>query len=195
MSTKKKAGEVLPKIISANTREQAIGVLKEVLEALYISNDYTELVSIKDSLNNCQSDFEKLRQRYRALEVPRKFEDVHNIRTDINFLYSHVSDTFSFDVNRLKIYYEETKTSVRASSMVSLKHDEEFQKEIKATSTSALRDVVGASESYKEYVSLASISYGLYQDLRDFLNSMRQLTDSMASECSYLRTIQRIDAK
>lgn len=186
----KKAGELIPKIIAATTKEKAIEVLNDTLEALYLKNDYTQLVYLKDTLNEYEDKYKETSYKYRELETPRRFQDVHNIRMDLNFLYRDIVDELDFEINRLKIYYEEVKTSVRSSSMLSLREDEEFQSKIKATSTSALRDVVGASGEYKEYISLASISYGLFQNLRDLLNSIRMMTDSLASESGYLKRIE-----
>lgn len=190
MSSKKKAGELLPKIIEATDRNSAIKVLNDVLEALYLTHNYTELVGLKDTLSGYEAKYKEISNRYRNLESPKTFDAVHDIRVDLNFLYRDIVDELDFDVNRLKIYYEEVKTSVRADSMLSLKEDEDFQAKIKANSTSALRDIVGADDGYKEYVSLASISYGLYQNLRNLLNSVRQMTDSLASESAYLRNIE-----
>src|SRR5690606_27246929 len=147
--------------------------------ALYLTNNYTQLVHLKDSLNSYEKHYREISDAYRSLVSPRRFEDVHGIRVDLNFLYRDIVDELDFEINRLKIYYEEIKTSVRAESMLSLKEDEDFQSKIKANSTSALRDIVGADNSYKEFVSLASISYGLYQNLRDLLNSIRLMTDSL----------------
>lgn len=188
--SKKKAGELIPKIIEANTKEKAIEVLNDTLEALYLTNNYTQLVHLKDSLSGYEKQFKDVSNVYRSLVSPRRFEDVHAIRVDLNFLYRDIVDELDFEINRLKIYWEEQKTVVRASSMVSLKEDEDFQSKIKANSTSALRDIVGADDGYKEFVSLASISYGLYQNLRDLLNSIRQMTDSLASESGYLKRIE-----
>lgn len=188
--SKKKAGELIPKIISADTKEKAIEVLNDTLEALYLTNNYTQLVHLKDSLNGYEVKYKEISNEYRSLDSPRRFNDVHGIRVDLNFLYRDIVDELDFEINRLKIYYEEQKTVVRASSMVSLKEDEDFQSKIKANSTSALRDIVGADDGYKEFVSLASISYGLYQNLRDLLNSIRLMTDSLASESSYLKRIE-----
>jgi hypothetical protein len=189
--SKKKAGELIPKIISADTKEKAIEVLNDTLEALYLTTDYTELVHLKDVLNGYEKQYKEISDRYRSLDSPRRFENVHGIRVDLNFLYRDIVDELDFSINKNKIYYEERKTIVRSSSILELREDSEFQERIKATSTSALRDVMGESGSYKKYVSLASISYGLYQNLRDLLNSIRLMTDSLASESSYLKNIER----
>jgi len=58
-----------------------------------------------------------------------------------------------------------------------------------------LRDIVGLEQSYKEYAKLSSISYGLYQDLQNTLNSIRQMIDSIASEEKVAFEIEKRDVK
>lgn len=188
--SKKKAGELIPKIISAKTKEDAIEVLNDTLEALYLKNDYTELVHLKDTLNEYEKQYKEISDTYRSLVSPRRFEDVHGIRVDLNFLYRDIVDDLDFEINRWKVYTEERKSTVRGESLIDLKNDQSVQDQIKATSTSALRDIMGLSSHYQEYTTLSSISYGLYQNLRDLLNSIRLMTDSLASESSYLRRIE-----
>lgn len=193
----KKSLDLIPLIIEAKNKESAINVLKEMLNSLYISNEYIEASKLVDQLKDFKKDYRETVLKYKKLsENIKNFNSLHDIRIELNLLYQNITDTLSFDVNRLKIYYEEYKTVQRSSSIISLKNNEEFQKNnIKATSTSALRDVVGADSEYNEYVTTYSIVYGLYNDLRDTLNSIRQLTDSIASEENFLRNVEKREAK
>ena len=118
-----------------------------------------------------------------------------NTRLALTFLYRDVSDKFSFNINSKKIYFEEMKTSQRAESMKNLRHNDDVQKTFKATSASALRDIVGLDDEYKEYITNASISYGLYQQLGNFLNGIRQFVDYLASAIKTEQQIKQQDAK
>lgn len=189
--SKKKAGELIPKIISADTKEKAIEVLNDTLEALYLTTNYTELVHLKDVLNDYEKQYKEISDRYRRLESPRRFEDVHSIRVDLNFLYRDIVDELDFSINFNKIFYEKRERTVKVESMREAKGDEDLQSELKSTSISALDKIKGGTSVYQEYISLSSISYGLYQNLRDLLNSIRLMTDSLASESSYLKNIER----
>lgn len=188
--SKKKAGELIPKIINADTKEKAIEVLNDTLEALYLTTNYTELVHLKDVLNGYEKQYKELSDAYRSLVFPRQFKDVHGIRVDLNFLYRDIVDELDFSVNFNKIFYEKRERTVKVESMREAKGDEALQSELKSTSISALDKIKGGTSIYQEYISLSSISYGLYQNLRDLLNSIRMMTDSLASESSYLKRIE-----
>jgi hypothetical protein len=79
--------------------------------------------------------------------------------------------------------------------MSSLKDNEDVSGKFKAKSASALRDIIGGDSGYKEYVSLASISYGLWQELGKVLESIRLFTDTMASMAKREMTIDVKDVK
>lgn len=191
----KKAEELIPLIINASDRQSAISVLNKTLESLYLTNDYVNIVHLKDRLQEYQAEYQGIVDTYKELGEVKAYAELHSIRTDLNFLYREVTDNLVFDINRLKIYYEEYKTIQRSRSMESLKENEDFQQKFKAKSTSALRDAVGADKEYNEYVTATSISYGLYQNLQTMLNSIRQMIDSVASEESFLRIIENKDVK
>ncbi len=191
----KKSEKFVQQIIDASDRQGAIEILKAVLDDLYLSDSYVDLVHLKDMLSTFKKEYTEISDAYRLLTVPRKYNDVHEIRVNLNFLYRDISDALSFEVNRLKIFYEEAKTTTRADAMLSLSDNESVQKKVKAVSTSSLRDIVGADSAYKEYVRLASISYGLYQELANTLTSIRQMIDSVASEEKVLFEIEKRDVK
>lgn len=177
-----KSADLIPQIIEAKTKEEAIIVLNETLKMLYLTTNYTEIVALQDILKEYQEDYKKISDVYRSLSTPRSYEDIHAIRIDLNFLFRDTSDALSFDVNRLKVWFEETKTIQRGNSMRNLLDNQEVQEKFKAKSSSALRDIVGLDGDYVEHTSCQSISYGLYQNLSNLLNSIRQMIDSISSE-------------
>lgn len=191
----KKSKILVPQIIAAKTEEEAIVVLKETLKVLNLTTDYVDLNNIKYILNGFESKYKEISEQYRNLSTPKNYEDVHEIRVDLNFLFRDITDEVVFDINKNKIYFEEQKTVQRAESMIQLREDEKFQGKIKATSTSALRDIYGAAEGTKEFVNLAAISYGLYKNLESLLNSIRMTTDSISSEEKYLLAVAIKDVK
>ena len=188
-----KAKDLLPKIIEATTKTQAIEALHEVLEALHLSDNYTNLVKTRDGLSDEKEKFVQMTDDYDKSQ--KTLEDMIDIRTKLNFLYRDVSDKFSYVINKNKIFFEEQKTSVRAEAMRNLKENEEAQTIFKTKSTSRLRDIVGFDTKYQEYISNASISYGLYQELNSVLNSIRMFIDLISSTIKNEQIILQKDVK
>jgi len=191
----KKSEKLVPLIINAKTEQDAVEVLKQTLKILNLTSDYVELNNLKYELNDFEAKFKKVADSYKELGTPKRYIDVHTIRVELNFLYRDITDALAFSINQNKIYFEEQKTVVRAESMLELRDDEALQDKVKAKSTSALRDIYGAAEGTKEFVNLASISYGLYKNLETLLNGVRMLTDSIASEEKYLLMVETRDVK
>lgn len=191
----KKATILVPQIIAARTNEEAIEVLKNTLKVLNLSADYVDLNNTKYILDDFSNQFKEISNRYKELSSPKSFNDIQEIRIDLNFLFRDIVDALSFSINQNKIYFEEQKSVVRAESMLHIADDEIIQGKVKAKSTGSLRDIYGAAEGTKEYVNLAAISYGLYKGLETLLNSIRMLTDSLASESKYLLSVEVKDAK
>lgn len=188
-----KAKELLPQIKNAKTNSEAIEVLHKVLEALHLTNSYTDLVKLKDGLQEEKDRFNSITDGYNKSE--KSLEDMLNTRTALNFCYRDISDNYSFEVYKHKVFWEESKTSVRAESMRKLKDDQEVQKIFSTKSASAVRDIVGLDSGYKSYISNASISYGLYQELNTLLNSIRMFIDLLASSIKHEHIILQKDVK
>ena len=193
MADKKKSKELIPKIIKAVNEDQAVEILYDTLNALYLTSDYTDIVALKDKLEEHKAEFRRITDEFREQE--HDYNSVTKYRAELNFLYRDIQDQLTFDVNRLKIHYEEYKTVQRFESMSSLKENEAVSGQFKAKSASALRDIIGGDSGYKEYVSLASISYGLWQELGKVLESIRLFTDTMASMAKREITIDVKDVK
>lgn len=178
----KKSANLIPLIISAKNHEEAVEVLKSTTDALHLTTSYYHLIDLKNQLDAFQSRFNQFKVDIKSLTVPKEYSDLHNIRLELNFLHMELVDDLAFEINKTKIYWEENKTAVRAEGMLELKKNEKFQSNIKATSTSALRDVVGKANIYKEYINMSAISYGNYMEFQKLVESIKLLTDSIASE-------------
>jgi|31_taG_2_1085359.scaffolds.fasta_scaffold00179_22 inorganic pyrophosphatase len=190
-----KAKELLPNIIEANDEKGAVEVLVKVAEVLHLSQNYSHLVELKDTMEELKGKFKNISDRYREIPTPRPYNSLHELRMELSFLFRDFTDALAFEINKSKIFHEERKTEARAIAMIELKNDADFQKKIKATSTSALRDIIGASSSYQEFITLASFSYGLYQEYQKMSDAMKMLNDSLASECREAQYNDLKDAK
>lgn len=189
MDRKKKAGELLDLIVASKNHEDALATLNKALEMLYLTSDYTYLVGLKDKLTSFQEQFKTLSTRYDKSE--KRYCDIDEIRTDCAFLYREINDELSFDINRLKIHHEEDKTARRYDAMVNMKDNEHF----KAASASAARDLVGGDAGYREYIALASMSYGLWKEHGSLLDSIKLFTDALASRAKSEFEIETRDVK
>lgn len=190
-----KAKDLVPLIVEAANEKEAINVLVKVAETLHLSQNYTHLVTLKDTMEEYKEKFKEISDRYRQIPTPRPYNSLHELRMELSFVFRDFTDDLAFEINKSKIFHEERKTEARAIAMVELKNDPDFQKQIKATSTSALRDIIGASSSYQEFITLASFSYGLYQEYQKMSDAMKMLTDALASECREAQYHDLKDAK
>jgi hypothetical protein len=190
-----KSESLLPLIMEATTKDQAVDALIKVTEALHLSQNYFFLVELRDSMTEYKSKFRDITERYRQIPTPRQYYQLHELRMELSFLSRDFADAFAFEVNKAKIFHEERKTEARATGILELRESKEFQERIKATSPSALRDMVGASGVYQEYISLAAVSYGLYQEFHKVGDSMKLFSDSLASECRESQHLEHKDAK
>ena len=190
-----KAKDLVPLIVGATDEKAAVNVLVKVAETLHLSQNYTHLVTLKDTMEEYKEKFKEISNRYRQIPTPRPYNSLHELRMELSFVFRDFTDDLAFEINKSKIFHEERKTEARAIAMVELKNDPDFQKQIKATSTSALRDIIGASSSYQEFITLASFSYGLYQEYQKMSDAMKMLNDSLASECREAQYHDLKDAK
>lgn len=188
-----KAKDLIPQITSATTKEEAIEVLHNVLEALHLSESYTNLIKIRDELSDYKQNYVRITDGYD--KSGKTIEDMLNTRLSLNFLYRDISDKFSYKINFQKIFWEEKKTNVRAQSMKNLKNNADVQELFNTKSTSALRDIVGLDNEYQQFITNASISYGLYQELLILLNGIRQFIDYLASSIKQEQLIKQQDVK
>lgn len=191
----KKSESLIPEIVSADTKEKAVHALIAITEALHLSQNFFFLVELKDNIDEYKLRYRKLTDRYKSIPTPRSYQALHELRMELSFLSRDFADEFAFEVNKAKIFHEERKTEARASGMLELKGDKEFQANMKATSASALREMVGASVVYQEYIALAAVSYGLYQEFHKVGDSMKMFNDSLASECREAQYTEQKDAK
>jgi hypothetical protein len=190
-----KSEKLIPIILEADTQEKAIEALVEVVETLHLSQNYFHLVDLKDTLESYKFKFKSISDRYRQIPTPRPYNSLHELRMELSFLSRDFSDDLAFEVNKSKIFHEERKTEARATGMLELADNKDFQSKMKASSASALRELVGASGVYQEYISLASVSYGLYQEFHKVGDSIKMFSDALASECREVQYHELKDVK
>ena len=190
----KKAENLIPLIIEANDRDKAIEVLSEVLNALYLSTSYTKMVKLQDRLKHYQKEFKTITEGLNEEGVVIEYEQLNHIRISLSFLYRDIQDELSAPINSNKIYYEEVKTARRADALSELKGSDEAL-ELGAKSTSALKDILGASKSYREYASEYAIAYGNYRTLINLLDAVKNVLDAVASRERNELHIKQKDAK
>lgn len=191
----KKSGLLVEEIIKASNRDEAIATLNNVLKALYLNSDYTELVGYKDKLNVFQTDFNKLSKELEALEIPHKYTDIHVFRQKFNFIYRELVDELVFDISRLRVLWGDDRRTMVRGEVISQLQEEKAVEGGKKPSISSLRETYGDSDSYKEWYQNKSVSYGLYKQLNSLLESIRLHLDSLASEEKSLLLIDRNDVK
>jgi len=185
----KKAKKIIDLIVKAKTNEDAVDVLNQTLKELYITSDYTFLVSLQDKMNDYQQEFKSLCDSYDASD--KSYQIIDEIRTNCAFLFREVNDELSFDIDRLKIFYENDKTVRRYDAMVNIKKDNEFN----SKSASAVRELIGGDDGYREYISLASMSYGMWKEKSGLLESIKLFTDALASRARKELEIEIQDVK
>ena len=191
----KKSESLIPEIISADTKEKAVHALISITEALHLSQNFFFLAELKDNIDEYKLRYRKLTDRYKSIPTPRSYQELHELRMELSFLSRDFADEFAFEVNKAKIFHEEGKTVARAAGILELKDDSKFQEQLKTTSASGLRDMVGASGTYQEFTALAAVSYGLYQEFHKVGDSMKMFNDSLASECREAQYTEQKDAK
>lgn len=152
-------------------------------------------MELKGIMQEHKDTFRKITDRYRSIPIPRPYNSLHELRMELSFLSRDFADNLAFEVNKAKIFHEERKTEARAAGILELKENNEFQKQLKTTSASGLRDMVGASGIYQEYIALAAVSYGLYQEFHKIGDSMKLFNDALASECREMQFIEQKDTK
>jgi hypothetical protein len=187
----KKSQQIIDSIKKANNKEQAVSVIKSIIEALDMTQEAQTLNRIHSELQVCGEEFTELEQKYKALEVPREYSEVQELRTQANFLYRKIVDEYVHTTTRLRTLYEEQKTTERNVAMKYLKNSPEHSDVPK----SSLRDYLGAAPNYKEWMVEYAMARGNYDLINKLLESIRLFTDSLASELKGLHTVNVKDVK
>lgn len=187
MAADKKAKKLIEAIQVSQTYEEALATLHLVLKELYLTNTYTDLVRIQDSIKAFQKRFKEITKGYTSDIIDVRV--LNKLRTDLNFLYRDIVDELCANVNRMRTYYEEMKTVARADGMNELKDDKDLAEKFNVKSASAARDLLGNSETYRKYVTEASLAYSNYKVLDALLTSIRMTIDGIAGHVRYLGVV------
>lgn len=195
----KKSKELIPIIMGAETREEAIEALRKTVEALHLSDDELHLISLKDRMNEFQAEFKAIVKRVKDLNFNFDSETSLELRLECNFLYQQISDEIVFEINKAKVLYEERKTIYRAEGLAELRNDEALLEELnpgkKKISDTALRDNLGKSKTYSRYTNRAGFSYGLYKEVHSLLEGINNLSNSLSSVTRHRQEVERRDAR
>lgn len=190
-----KSKKYLGKIISAVTEEEAVEILTQLSKELGIGQSYGKLLHLKERLDLHKLAFKEIEKSLEEESVPTS-DFLKNLRQEAIHCYQELSDELTFDINRLKIAYgEDRKSEVRGEILVALNADEDFKATNKAKSLSALKEIYSVHDSYKEWLTCAAMSYGLWNDLRETLKYINFFIDLLASKVRNEQTIDRMDFK
>ena len=80
-----KARDIIPKIIKSSNKSEALVVLNDILEALHLSESYTNLIKIRDSFSEKKQEYVDITDEYNS--SPQTIEDMLEARKYLNFLY------------------------------------------------------------------------------------------------------------
>lgn len=93
-----KAAELLPKMVEVKNKTEALEVLYQILQSLHLTNNYTDLVKIKDELEEKKTAFHSITDAYGKSE--KTLQTLMDYRQHLSFLYRDVVDQFSFKINK-----------------------------------------------------------------------------------------------
>ena len=185
------AKQLVDKIVECTDELCAVDIIKEVISNLKVSRKYQRMVEVEGGIRELEKAFSELQEEFHRMELPRQYNLVQEARTKANFIYRELVDHYVHEVNRVKMLLEESKTVERAKALEYLKESSTFGSIAKST----LRDYLGASPNYEEWIRDYSMAYANYQYLSKVLESVRIFTDTCASELRGLGVVEKTDVK
>jgi len=185
------AKQLVDKIVECTDQLCAVDIIKEVISNLKVSRNYQRMVEVEGGIRELEKAFSELQEEFHRMELPRQYNLVQEARTKANFIYRELVDHYVHEVNRVKMLLEESKTIERAKALEYLKESSTFGSIAKST----LRDYLGASPNYEEWIRDYSMAYANYQYLAKVLESVRIFTDTCASELRGLGVVEKTDVK
>ena len=188
----KKASDFISEIVEAATAEQAIKILKELYNVVNPPSDYESLFKIKTMLQEYSKDLIKISKPLEDNLLT--YEELSDIRKDLNFFFRNLSDELTNVVAFNKLYTEEVKTQIRGESLQRLQNSQ-VAKDFNIKSTNALRDVLGLDSKYQQYIKENALAYANYKTLEGLLNSTIKMIDLVASRERREQIILQRDVK
>lgn len=190
-----KAEKYLEGIVAATTEEQAVEVLREIAADLGIGQSFGQLNHIKERLDLHKAAFRLLQDKLKEEPIP-DIKFLQNLRQETVHCHQELCDELSYDVNRLKIAFgDDRKSEVRSSILKKLWRDDDFKKENKANSISALKEIYSDDDEYKEWLACSTVSYGIWNDYRDTMKYINMFIDGVAAQIRTEQTNLRMDLK
>jgi len=185
------AKQLVDRIVECKDQLCAVDIIKEVINNLKVSRNYQKMVEVEKGIRELESAFKELQEEFHVMVLPRQYSVVQETRTKANFIYRELVDNYVHEVNRVKMLLEESKTVERAKALEYLKNDANYSNIAKST----MRDYLGASPNYEEWIRDYSMAYANYQYLSKVLESVRIFTDTCASELRGLGVVEKTDVK
>jgi hypothetical protein len=185
------AKQLVDRIVECKDQLCAVDIIKEVINNLKVSRNYQRMVEVEKGIRELESAFKELQEEFHVMALPRQYTVVQETRTKANFIYRELVDNYVHEVNRVKMLLEESKTVERAKALEYLKNDANYSNIAKST----MRDYLGASPNYEEWIRDYSMAYANYQYLSKVLESVRIFTDTCASELRGLGVVEKTDVK
>ena len=198
MSEEKKrtAIDFVTPIVEAQSEQDAIDVIVGIGELLGISESYTKLQSIKIDLDKFNVRFKSIRGRLEAMSRPYVIEDLLDTRLDLSLLLSELVDSgLVYEVNKLKIFFENRERGAKSEAFMFIKSSEELMKALGSKSIEAVKTRSGDTPPLLEWNRCNSAAYGNFTQLRSTQSSIEQVIHSVSSLLNSEITIQKIDAK
>lgn len=190
-----KSEDLIPQIIEAKDKSDAVEVMKNVLNILNFSNEYAEIsklaneleedkdyfTALTDSIEDCKGDIHKL----------------FDMKLKLNYFYRDTGDKYKFKAHQWKIFWQEVKTQRRAEAMANIKENPDILESmsIKSASASALREIIGADAGYQEFIKTYPLAEGFQKSVDNFLDVIYQFTNTVASMIAFEKNVEMKDQK
>lgn len=187
--------DLIPQIIEAKDKQDAITVMKSVLQILNFSNDYVEISKLANELEEDKEYFTALTDSIE--DCKGNIQKLFDMKVKLNYFYRDMGDKYKFKAHKWKIFWQEVKTQRRAEAMANIKESPDILESmsIKSASASALREIIGADSGYQEYIKTYPLAEALQKSVDNFLDVIYQFTNTVASMIAFEKNVELKDQK
>lgn len=190
-----KSEDLIPQIIEAKDKSDAIEVMRNVLSILNFSNEYAEISKLANELEEDKDYFTALTDTIE--DCKGDIQKLFDMKIKLNYFYRDMGDKYKFKAHLWKIFWQEVKTQRRAEAMSRLKEDPDILESmsIKSASASALREIIGADAGYQEFIKTYPLAEGFQKSVDNFLDVIYQFTNTVASMIAFEKNVEMKDQK